>query len=443
MIHYFINIHRRTLIALLSIALFEACHTGGGKSVVSENNIQFRQVNDLNGQEVSYHYVLPGKKDGEKTALLVAVDPHGNGELAVKQFLPVVSKLHCMVIGLDNVRNNLPDFEKKMTADINDAIQVFSLTDKPVIYSGLSGGARMALQYGYTHNTAGIIMCGAGPGNLWQTKLAFPLVAISGTHDFNFAELYYPPSTSVVSDKNKLSLFFDGKHEWPSPRLLSEAASYVFLRARINKEGINEYPENFINRSDSLAKVGNYLMAFKELEMGTKIYPKDDKLEKHLYNLLAKQECYNYFNRLVSDLRTELLRNNTYISDLDKQDTTWWKQEIQNIDKSAADKKDKLQSDSYARTRAFLGILLYSKTSAAFRNRGAKNQITKYLKIYELLEPDNPDVYYYKALYAYQNRNSALCIKDLTKSSQLGFSDYGRLHSDFPKDIYSQVFPGK
>ena len=128
---------------------------------------------------------------------------------------------------------------------------------------------------------------------------------------------------------------------------------------------------------------------------------------------------------------------------MDKQDTTWWKQEIQNIDKSAADKKDKLQSDSYARTRAFLGILLYSKTSAAFRNQGAKNQITKYLKIYELLEPDNPDVYYYKALYAYQNRNSALCIKDLTKSSQLGFSDYGRLHSDFPKDIYSQVFPGK
>ncbi len=441
MIH-FIYRHHRTLIVFLSVVLLSACHNGE-TFVVNENNIQYRQAVDLNGQKISYHYVLPGKKDEKKTALLVAIDPHGNGELAVKQFLPAVNKLHCMVIGLDNVRNNLSDFEKKMEADINDAVHEFSLSDKPVIYAGFSGGARMALQYGYVHNASGIIMCGAGPGNIWQSKLAFPLVAISGTHDFNFAELYYPPTTSVVNDKNKLSLFFNGKHEWPSPQLLSEAVSYIYLRERINKRGINISSKDFISRSDSMANRGDYLMAFKELEMGTKIYPKDDNLKKQLNNLLSKPECNNYFYQLMSNLRAEYSRNSTYVSDLDKQDTTWWKQEIQKVDRLAADKKDKLQSDSYARTRAFLGILLYSKTSAAFRNQAAKDQIRKYLQIYQLLEPDNPDVYYYKALYAYQNKNSVMCIKDLTKSSQLGFNDYGRLHSDFPKEIYRQVFPDK
>ncbi len=437
---YFTFLNKKTITAILGILFLVACHSQDN-IVLKEGDIQVIKAKYPNGEEMTYHYVSPVKKNENITALLVAIDPHGNGKLAVKQFLPAAAKFHCMVIGLDDVRNNLPDFESRIQAAVNNATREFSLSDKPVIYAGFSGGARMALQFGYVHNASGIIMCGAGPGNLWQSKLAFPLVAISGTKDFNFAELYYPPNASIVNDQNKLALYFNGIHEWPSPQLLSEAVSFVYLRARINKSEKILKPKEIIRLSDSLAKKGDYLRAFKELELGTKTHPKDEELKKKMNALLSKPEINNYFYQLVSDLREEYSRNNSYVADLDKYDTTWWKNEIKKLDGLSGTTTDKLQSDSYARSRAFLGILLYSKTNNALHSQATANQTEKLLKIYKWLEPDNPDVYYFRALYDYHNHNTVTCIQNLKKSSQLGFNDYGRLHADFPKDIWVQVFP--
>ncbi len=82
----------------------------------------------------------------------------------------------------------------------------------------------------------------------------------------------------------------------------------------------------------------------------------------------------------------------------------WWNNKINEIDEVINTSKNELEKASYQRTRAYLGILMYSVTSREMKNPDSQN-IEKFFKIYEKLEPDNPDLKNFKDQYSYQNNN--------------------------------------
>ena len=89
---------------------------------------------------------------------------------------------------------------------------------------------------------------------------------------------------------------------------------------------------------------------------------------------------------------------------LPSEDWNWWNNKIDEIDNIIKTSEDKMQTASYQRTRAYLGIIMYSVTSREIKNTSSKN-IQKYLKIYEKLEPNNPDLIKFKDIYLYQTNN--------------------------------------
>ena len=116
-------------------------------------------------------------------------------------------------------------------------------------------------------------------------------------------------------------------------------------------------------------------------------------------DLISNSKFKNYISKLEQNLKNETERNRNYINNIELKDTIWWKNEIENIKRISSDDKNILKSESYSRTKAFLGILLFSKTNQLMHQPNQNKLLDKTLFIYKQLEPENPDVYYYKSLY--------------------------------------------
>ena len=366
---------------------------------------------------VSGNFEVLQSKNTEKAkeTLIVVIDPHGDGKFALSKFEKIADNYDCTLIGLNDVENNQPDYMQNIENDIYSAKIKLNLTPKQIYIAGFSGGARMAFQYALSHKTNGVLMCGAGINMQKVSMLDFPLVMIVGTKDFNFIEQYYSPFSEIVKNKNVLTLVFDGIHEWPPENDILTAMTFLF-----GKTGIQSaFNQNFIKEGDKFLKEKDYFKAFKKYELAYKtgISESENKLNK----LLNDKDFKVFVKQYEVSLKKEIDRNNLYIQYLNSKNLSYWHNEILNIAKLMKS-KNRLEAESYARTKAYLGIAIYSLVSKEITNPWSKN-IDKYLKIYEYLEPENPDMWFFASVKEKQKNNSALSEKYLNRAFTFGFKD--------------------
>ncbi len=400
-----------------------------------------KQVETVEGNTEYYAFAMPKKYKG-KLPLFVIIDPHGNGRLAVDKFKPALQDYEFIAIGLNNVRNNTPRYDVLIKQSVEYALQELPVVNDNIFYSGFSGGARMAFQYALTNNCRGVMMCGAGPPKNIPGKAAFPIVAVSGLKDFNFIEQYYSPGSLAIQKTDYITFYFNGKHEWPPTEIIKESISFLFEKSGL-QENINEKNiKTVLNKKDSLLSAKEYIQAFKLLEKAYKTC--DDKNKEILLDELKEmnnnQNIKTFFLYFEEILKVEMSRNQKYYRCLFSKDINWWINEITQIDDQLKSSRDSLIAYSYSRTRAFLGILLYSGTSSAIYNQRDNDLIEKLLTVYENLEPENPDVYYFKALNELRQNNIPSCLRYLEQSKEFGFNDFNLLKKDFPDNIYMNVF---
>ena len=383
--------------------------------------------------DVNYDYSIKQSDNQSKIPLLVVVDPHGSGKYAIEKFEDILDRENGLIIGLNNVRNNTPGFANLIYKALNNAVQNFPVDKSKIYLAGFSGGARMAFQYAINYGCSGLIMCGAGPSYSDNINIPFPLVMITGTKDFNFIEQYYPPSLEVLKNNNIITLHFKGNHEWPSDSLLLQGYDFISR----NNLNVDNSIKSCIENSKQQELQKEYLLSFKQLERAYKIAPQKEKENiKNLINeLISKNEFKNYISELQQNLQDESNRNRDYIRAIELKDSIWWKNEIKQINKFSSDEENTLTSESYSRTKAFLGILLFSKTNQLIQQKNQDELLRNALFIYQQLEPKNPDVFYYKSLFAIHNQDTLTCIKSMKTAFKYGFSDSLRLHKDFSKEM--------
>jgi len=411
--HFFNKkIHMRKFIFLLiSFLMFFSC---GSQSEKIKNNTseKKKRINIVQG---NYEVLQSENKQKAKETLIVVIDPHGDGKLAVSEFKKMTDNFNCTIIGLNDIENNIPDFEKKIENDINSANRNLNLKIKHIFIAGFSGGARMAFQYALSHNVTGVLMCGAGVKIQKVSSLNFPLAMIIGTKDFNFIEQYYSPFSPVVKNKKVLTSVFEGIHEWPPEKDILRAMSFLFAKSGF----VSEKKRDYLKEGNRLLKEKKYFEAFKKYETAykTEIPGSETKLN----NLLNNNEFKNFIKNFEASLQKELDRNNQYIQYLNTKDLTFWHNEIYRISKLMKS-KDPFEAASYARTKAYLGIAMYSFVNKEITNPWSKT-VDKYLKIYEYLEPENPDLWFFNSVREKQKNNTPLSEKYIKRAFLFGFKD--------------------
>ncbi len=386
---------------LIIILIFFALSCNNRAKTNSASSIEKR---DTARKTYPQNYIVKQGKDKKKSKniLIVAIDPHADGKLAVSKFDKVLQKYNCTVIGLTNVKNDQYNFITQINNDIKAAKNNLNLDVKKLFIAGFSGGARMAYMFAtsHTNEVSGILMCGAGT-NQKQT-FPFPVAMIIGTKDFNFIEQYYSPYSMRVLNDNLLTIAFKGIHQWPSDDLILDAISFLFSKNNLNTDSVYI---DLLKKARKYTKSKDYFLAFKYYEAAIKTCNNPEKKQIHseFDKLLSNNDFNNYSVNFEKNLNIEIDRNNNLVKAIDDKDLQWWTHVIMMIDGSTKNKNE-IIADSYSRTKAFLGILMFSACSREINNQYS-TKIDKYLKIYELIEPKNDDLKKFKAIRKQQLGN--------------------------------------
>ena len=395
------------------------------------------QNNPSNVYEV---YIPPVAGNAGKIPLLLVIDSHGAGRFAIGKFKTAAKKYPVVLIASDLIKNDFQGFVPAIRSLVEDASKKYPVNGK-VFLAGFSGGARMALNYAMTNPVSGLILCGALAQPRQLETLRCPVFSISGLDDFNFIETAQYIINAAMAPKNLTIELTNDSHEWPEEAILANAFGFLMLTQNsANKAATAQFCTIQKERIDSFEK-RNELVKAGLIARNMSVYERFNKKTdfKSIYTSLRNLEAYrNQLTQLKKSLRFEMQAREPYFHALQDKDTTWWKNEIKNLEEKAGKEQNLIEQSMYRRIKGFWGIACYSisKEFIATHNPHALNRI---LAIYKTLEPENPDVYYFSCFPDYWKGNREATVSALIKAREHGFSDLEQMRKDFPDSITRKV----
>jgi len=435
------------LILLLYSMLFcglVSC-SGAGKSNEIVQQVEKTDSCKLDVKNTYEVYVPKRGNSAEKLPLLVIIDSHGSGKFALDKFKRAAIQYPTILIASNLVKNGFEGYEEAIRTLIDDVRQKYP-TGKTVFLTGFSGGARMVLGYAQSHPVNGLILCGALANADQINALHCPVLSISGMDDFNFmetAQYLFQEQSTPVNLKIELT---NASHSWPDSLMLGNALGFLRFSGQtadipsLSKSQLTMYCQHQMTRINSLKQQGDLLKATLVARNMALTEPfNSDKTFETTYNgLKTDPEYIGQLNRLGKCLNFENSVRQPYLEDFQTKDVTWWKNEISTTNEKIKTEKDSYTRDMYRRIKGFWGIASYSLCKQAIQGQNAET-LNKILSIYSLLEPENPDMFYFSAFPSLWKGNSEVTISMLKKALKAGFSDRSQLNKDFPESISSKL----
>lgn len=396
----------------------------------------------------SYAVYLPTSYSKQmKWPVIYVFDPHGDGKLAVNHFKDAAERYGYIVFGSNNSRNGLATLDNTLKILLEDTRKEFSSDPNRQYAGGFSGGGRvattLALNYG---NVKGIITCSAGLSGLnpQMTPVKFDIYAIAGREDFNMNEVMSIQQQFSNSDWRTVTTAFDGGHAWPPVSCITHAVQWFELNAM--RDGLIQKDEPMLEQAlDSFNISSNqymsshqYLKAVDECKMGIAYLSgliSTKKLEKRLRYIQAQDEYLTELKNKEQLTLTEEQLKKGFIQSFETQDITWWKNELSTLTSRVNENTELGTHQMYSRIKGFLGIVCYSFTSKAIQENNMP-LAAKLLDIYETLEPQNPDCFYYKALFLDKKTQYQEAAASLQKAVTLGFKEMSKAQTQLsPKTL--------
>jgi pimeloyl-ACP methyl ester carboxylesterase len=419
------------IFSVLVILLLGSC----GNSKKEQYNKLVKPHKEVLKESSHYTYYLP-KDSSQIQAVFLIMDPHSHPNLVMDSLYDYADKNGLALLGLTEIRNGISNYQTIVQRDLGHFMKYKKLGKIRVFAMGFSGAARMALLYANKKRIDGLIIVGAGTNR--QNQLPFPTALIAGTRDFNFLEQYYSPKDPKSFERNLIAIHYRGEHQWPPISILEDAMDFVINKGNIKSDLL---AESFEVKSKEYLQNKNYYLAVKAMEAAYKLSI-NDSLEirrKRFTKLIAQKKVKYYYLKLDKYISEEYERFGEMSNYLLHNDIQWWTNQINYYDSKAASKRNLISADSYARTKAYLGILIYSRLNAAISGRGQFALIPKYLKIYEIIAPKNPDYYFFKGIYAYTQSSESDALKYIKQAKEYGFTDDIKINKFFPKEFVEKL----
>lgn len=435
----------KTFTQILVIILIFSCNENHNKNTIIEGSIS-KVVYEINNSH-SYQLFLPGNYNAKnKYPLIVCFDPHANGNIPVDSLKDIANKLGYIVAGSNVIQNNYSNLEYAVTTLFNDIENRYSINNKRIYTCGFSGGGRIASMLAIQRNDVNAaISCGAGLPNInygmVNKKINFYL--ISGVEDFNYYEIIHSQNHQNISKHNiSIDIFNDG-HKWPPIKILADAVNLLELSAM--QQGIVSKNKQFIKEM-----YNNEIIAIQEYKNNENFEKLIYSLEKNIISFDGMHRTSYFINELDAVLNSskykefkkdekliqkqEIALRHAYIEAFTNKDLNWWKNEINTLSNYKLKFESKLKHNMYCRLLNFLSMAGYTFSNESL-NKNDEKAFEKNISIYELVDPENADVYYLKAQYYFQKNNNNMVISNLNKALKMGFNDIEKLKTDFSEKI--------
>jgi predicted esterase len=353
----------------------------------------------------TYELYIPAHPSGcSLLPLFVILDPHGSGNYALENFIESAEKYKCILAASNLLRNNMENYIPSLRLLIDDIRSKYPVSS--IYLAGFSGGARMALTYAAMNNTVeGVVACGALLPDNELNMVNTAVFAIIGMADFNFMEYSAYIFNENAKPKNMNLLVTSNQHEWPSSADLSVAVGTLLFKkkelvkclpAETEKEFVAAEKEKINRLMDEKCYVQANLscknmLSVKSLSNRKFFKSKLNELENDLLLTIS-------MNNLRRSIQFEQNIRQAYSAGLFTKDTTWWKNEVNELNNQINRGGERHLVFTYKRIKGFLGILCYSFTKNSLE-AGDLEKAKKVLDVYRIVEPENTDLAFFSAIY--------------------------------------------
>lgn len=376
----------------------------------------------------------------KKFPIIYFFDSHAEGALPVEKYKSLAEKYGYIIAGSNNSKNGLsPEFSQQIIKLFFDNTrEKFSIDAKRIYTGGFSGGARVASSIALNNGKIeGVVGCGAGfPNSNEPISAKFNFVGIAGNADFNLIELKNLDRTLESSSIEHQLFIFDGKHEWPPIEIMEEA--FLSFEISAMKKGItgrnDSLIQNYIQKKEKeILKCRNkkqILECWNLLrKLSTAIYGLSD-IEKYKSEYISLEQSSEFMPALKKAMdaeKSEIEKQQEYSKYFTSKNSDWWNSEIKNLKNGKS-----LESK---RLLGYLGLVSYMYSSGAL-NKNMLPQADNFLKIYALVEPQNPEHQYLRAQLFMKMNEPEKALTSLKSAMSLGFTDKTRLEND---EIFSSL----
>ena len=183
-----------------------------------------------------YALYLPKVYTPDRTwSVLMGFHASGRGRAIVETYRAVAERYGYIVAASNNSRNGPWDVSAAaVRAMSGDLARRFSIDAERVYLTGMSGGARVAMQVALGSKAiAGVIASSAGfPDARPRDAVPFAVFGTVGTEDFNYLEMRR--LDRQLASPHRLAVF-DGGHTLPPAETAAEALEWMELRAMQEK----------------------------------------------------------------------------------------------------------------------------------------------------------------------------------------------------------------
>lgn len=421
---------------LASAFIISSCNNGAKTEPFTANIEKCACAADTS---VHYSAYVP-QADGQKLPVIIFFDPHAQGQIPVKEYAQLASEYKYLLIGSNDLHNGQSASQTSniVSALLNEAVSQRNADEKRIYLCGFSGGAKVAMMYGMSlPEIKGVVACGGSIAPSVKRDSAFCFVGMVGNKDFNYLDMQQTLAQFSKMNTPFTSVVFDGKHEWPAANDFRNA--FIALEVNAMHTGVKPADMDWLktvynamsdSANNSMAS-GNYAKASEYIGRIQGWYGSvnnDIRLSAFLSNLNSNYVYQNYLNKIQNLAVKEVNLRGQFINSVETRDLEWWKSEIENFKKSIASNDEQVSLTSQ-RLMAYLSMMSFSLASNEISSNNAESAY-KRLQIYEMVDPDNTDVYLLYARYYLMINDREQMVANYKKAVDMGFADYDQYASD-------------
>lgn len=418
------------------------------KKTIQTEEIKFNDIKQVKCKKdtgQSYAFYSPISKG--KSALLpviICFDPHGIGHNPIDSLKISAEKYGYMLVGSNNSRNGANNISYIVNTLFDDVLTNCPVEKNRIYVCGFSGGARIAFSVSLAFpEIKGAICCGAGLADYNPEMLTRKLnyYGLVGNQDFNYLEVINSLKFNNPGKLNMIVESFNGKHAWPPAKLLDKAVKWMQLEAmksstiKKDKNLIEATYSEVLKNADELMKRKRVIEALQEYQNGKTMLDGLCSLKKFIAasdKISQSAEYKNTVNQEYKIIENEGKLKEGYYIALTSKDTVWWRKEIRELSAVAINTSD--EGKMFIRVKNFISMICYSFMQQSLIKDDLK-QSEKILYVYSSVDPDNPDVYYFKSLLLLKENKKTEAKKAFRKSIELGFTDFQKAKQELPQEI--------
>jgi hypothetical protein len=388
-----------------------------------------------------YSFYLPNSYNGiDRLPVLFFFDPHGDGNLPLKNYQSLADKYGYILMGSNDIKNGLPGnytfpvFQQLL----KETESRFLIDSKKLFIAGFSGGAKLAILFAQQlPQIAGVIACGASIPLNGDELPRYYYAGVVGTADFNYLEAQQTFSTFDRNGIDYTAITFKGKHQWPPLAQFDMAITGLELYCMKNnrtpknekwmetvwgrmQDSINSYEkkQDFIAEMLTLRQIDLWFNGMRDV--------KDIKTQQS--TLLQNPQFVAQANKRQGLLQKEIVLRSEYIKALAQRDLEWWKAEVTQF-KATTSNPDKELALIGQRLLNYLSMVSFMLTKNDLDDSKLDDAFKK-IQIYELVDATNPDVYLMYARFYFLMANKELMVRNFKKALDLGFTSWETYAND-------------